>query len=311
MTDTPAAPTPTLLDTSRRVLGGPRGAVLAGCAYVALSGAWVLVLGVGTALAMLAYAMPRMDGLDPQFDMGSLVSLVPGWVLGLSTLVQFAGLGAIAAALVWLAGWPVAEAFAIRRAHPSALAAGVLGGLVVGMFPGWIAERLMELVPRLDGGNLEMINKALVEGDLVGRVGMIFAVCVLAPVIEELIFRGFLFRAAERASNRWGAWVVSSVLFASYHVDPVHVIAVLFTGFFLGWLRLRSGSIWPGMIAHAANNSLAATIALVVGAEKATETGMGFLPSFVAALATLAMAGVATIGEPDASPKEVAPTPAA
>ncbi len=305
MTDSPEPAPPTLLDTSRAVLAGPRGAILAGCAYVALSGAWVLVLGVATALVMLAYASPRMDGLDPQFDMGSLLSLVPGWVLGLSTLVQFTGLGGIAAALVWLTGWPVTEAFAFKRPHTAALVAGGLGGLVVGVFPGWIAERLMELVPRLDGGNLEMINKSLVEGDLLGRVGMIVAVCVLAPIVEELIFRGFLFRAAERATNRWGAWVLSSVLFASYHVDPVHVIAVLFTGFFLGWLRLRSGSIWPGMIAHAANNSLAASIALIVGAEQATETGLSFLPSFAAALATLAIAAVATIGEPTASTKEV------
>jgi membrane protease YdiL (CAAX protease family) len=288
-------------DLTAQLLAGRRGAVIAGIAFLVLSFGWMIALGLVMAILLMAFALPQATGGAPAFDLPAILELVPVWAIGLMTALQFAGLGALAFGLVWLGRWPLGEAFALKHAHTAALVAGGLGGFVVGIFPGWIAEQLMDRLPSLDGGNLEMINKALAEGDLAGRIVMLFAVCVIAPVIEELIFRGFLFQAAERAVNPWFAWVASSVLFAGYHADPIHVIAVLFTGLFLGWLRLRSGSVWPGMLAHAGNNCLAAAFAIVLGAEQATQTGTPLLLSLLAAVLTFGMAGVATIGEPPSS----------
>ncbi len=83
----------------------------------------------------------------------------------------------------------------------------------------------------------------------------------LAPLVEELIFRGLLFGWL---AGRWGgglAFVLSSLAFAAAHVEPAHAILVLPLGLMFGLLRWRTGSLWPSLVAHMANNGLAVVAA--------------------------------------------------
>lgn len=85
-----------------------------------------------------------------------------------------------------------------------------------------------------------------------------------APVLEELLFRGLLLRALAR---RWGPGpgvVGSALLFGLLHsMDPQAVPPLVVLGLMLGWLRVRSGSLWPGVLLHAANNAAALALLLV------------------------------------------------
>jgi len=83
----------------------------------------------------------------------------------------------------------------------------------------------------------------------------------MAPLAEELVFRGLLYGWL---AGRWGAGVAvvgSSIAFAAAHVELAHVILVLPLGLMFGWLRWRSGSLWPSLVAHMANNGLAVVAA--------------------------------------------------
>jgi len=83
----------------------------------------------------------------------------------------------------------------------------------------------------------------------------------LAPLVEELVFRGLLFGWI---AGRWGgraAFLVSSLVFAAAHVEPAHAILVLPLGLLFGLLRWRTGSLWPSLVAHMANNGLAVAAA--------------------------------------------------
>ena len=65
-------------------------------------------------------------------------------------------------------------------------------------------------------------------------------------------------------AGRWGsgmAFIGSSLAFAAAHVELTHVILVLPLGLVFGWLRWRSGSLWPSLVAHMANNGLAVVAA--------------------------------------------------
>ena len=86
----------------------------------------------------------------------------------------------------------------------------------------------------------------------------------LAPLVEELVFRGLLYGWL---AGRWGAGMAvigSSIAFAAAHVEPAHVILVLPLGLMFGWLRWRSGSLWPSLVAHMANNGLAVLAAALL-----------------------------------------------
>jgi uncharacterized protein len=80
---------------------------------------------------------------------------------------------------------------------------------------------------------------------------------VLAPLVEELVFRGLLYGWL---AGRWGknvGWIVSSIAFAAAHAEPAHIVLVFPLGLLFGWLRQRTDSLLPSLVAHIANNSLA------------------------------------------------------
>jgi membrane protease YdiL (CAAX protease family) len=88
---------------------------------------------------------------------------------------------------------------------------------------------------------------------------------IIAPITEELVFRGFLWNSCQRFLNPVAVWLLTSLLFSVYHMSLVQSVALLFTGSFIGLLRWTSRSIWPAIAAHFSNNLLA-TIVVLSGA---------------------------------------------
>ena len=85
----------------------------------------------------------------------------------------------------------------------------------------------------------------------------LFVIAGLAPLVEELVFRGLLYGWV---AGRWGtaaAWIVSSLAFAAAHVEPAHIILVLPLALWFGWLRRRTDSLLPSLVAHMVNNGFA------------------------------------------------------
>ena len=84
---------------------------------------------------------------------------------------------------------------------------------------------------------------------------------VLPAVCEELFFRGFVLSGLSSAVRGRGASVravvLTSALFAVFHIFPEKWLPTFLMGLLLGFLAVSTGSIWPGMLAHAANNSFA------------------------------------------------------
>lgn len=93
----------------------------------------------------------------------------------------------------------------------------------------------------------------------------LLAFALLAPIVEELVFRGLLYGWIE---GRWGskvALVVSSIAFAAAHYEPAHILLVLPLGFLFGWLRRRTNSLAPSVVSHIINNGFAVLSAAYLG----------------------------------------------
>jgi hypothetical protein len=95
---------------------------------------------------------------------------------------------------------------------------------------------------------------------------------LLAPVCEELTFRGYLQSTLSLRRGPAVAIASGAVLFATLHLDPVRFPALVVLGTVFGWLTWRAGSVWPAVAAHAANNGLAAGLLLALGATEAPTT---------------------------------------
>ena len=82
-------------------------------------------------------------------------------------------------------------------------------------------------------------------------------VIVVAPVCEELFFRGFLFRVLRARMTFWVAAVIDGVLFGLAHGSLVIVPVLAFLGVALCWLYTRTGTLFAPIAIHSINNMIA------------------------------------------------------
>jgi membrane protease YdiL (CAAX protease family) len=107
----------------------------------------------------------------------------------------------------------------------------------------------------------EDVSGELGVGDenLLVAITAILLIVVLAPVSEELFFRGFLFAGLRARFSLWPAVVASGLLFGLVHapsgITTVPLLAVL--GGVLAWFYAWNGSLWPCIFIHVLNNGIA------------------------------------------------------
>ena len=112
---------------------------------------------------------------------------------------------------------------------------------------------LEELLPFADweSETLETLSQLVAN-----PVGFITAAFV-APVVEEVVFRGAILRALlQKKWNPWYAIVISAAIFGIIHLNLTQGVSAFAVGIFMGWLCYRTRSIWPGVIIHMMNNTI-------------------------------------------------------
>ncbi len=80
---------------------------------------------------------------------------------------------------------------------------------------------------------------------------------LLAPFAEEVFFRGFLLAALVSVIGGLRGALASSAIFSVAHLNVGTLLPIFVMGMLLAWLYLRTGSIWPPILAHMAQNLLA------------------------------------------------------
>jgi membrane protease YdiL (CAAX protease family) len=212
-------------------------------------------------LAILPFSL-FADRLAPHLGLSSSL----GFIFTLTALQNAAFAGAslyvvlrkyrLPPASIGLTGgaWP-------RRVVAAAVAsAAALGGNVVGqnltifaagLFVG--SQAATELVTKQTAST--PVFRLLQEFRSPADVALLVAlVALVVPVGEEVFFRGLAYGAFRRALGRHAGVLASAVFFAAAHVQPVEFLPILILGMILAYLYEYTGSLVPGMIAHAVNN---------------------------------------------------------
>ena len=78
---------------------------------------------------------------------------------------------------------------------------------------------------------------------------------VLAPLVEEIFFRGFLFQGLRAKYGWFGGMLLSSGVFAVAHLNLASLVPTFVLGNLLAYLYHRSNSVWPGVLLHALINT--------------------------------------------------------
>lgn len=166
--------------------------------------------------------------------------------------------------LIFLIVWGIAglgnrrELFAARRPLSWARAARIGVGIIVGMI---VLSAILD--PILNPGREQGLTPKHWEGSHAAQyLANAVAIAVIAPVVEELTFRGLGFSLLRRYGE-WTAIVLVGVLFGLAHglVQALPLLVALGTG--LAYLRSRVDSVYPGMIVHGLFNAAALVLAVV------------------------------------------------
>jgi uncharacterized protein len=191
-------------------------------------------------------------GVGAVLAMGALLRTERGILLAMGALYG-AGLFAIVVAVLPLRR-DALPALALRPAGWRSLVLGPLATVLLSLSVSQIGPELQGMK---DVGRIVQQPGALL-------FSLLF-LGVLAPLVEELVFRGLLYGWLE---GRWGwqwAYWVSSLGFALAHYQwgaagwarLYYALAVLPLGLMFGWLRRRTGSLLPSFASHLVNNSFA------------------------------------------------------
>ena len=196
-------------------------------------------------------------------------------IVGLITLVQFVLLTGLPIFFITAKyGVPIRE-IGLRKPTRKPVSVGLMAGFGVLIFSHVLEWMMILLLTALVGPeNLKHITDATknltAEKYLTQRmsfgvfIGALIAAGVLAPISEEIFFRGFLFNCAKRRLGIVGGIILTSAIFALVHLGPLAIMIIFPMGIFLALAYELTGSLWVPIIMHAVNNSIAVTAAYLM-----------------------------------------------
>ena len=199
-----------------------------------------LLVAAAVPFALLAQSRPSDLDSGLVVSLGELLLLIPAWLLAVRK---------------YKVGW---DALGLRSFKWEMLGLGcglmllslsfnLVFGLFLGLFGLRIQPDLAPIFAQLSSPWLLLVGGA-----------------VVAPIVEEIFFRGFVFAGLRPRYGWQRAAVVSSVLFALIHLIPTAIIPIFILGYIFAYLYQRSNSIWPAILMHSATNALALGAAYMV-----------------------------------------------
>jgi membrane protease YdiL (CAAX protease family) len=124
-------------------------------------------------------------------------------------------------------------------------------------------DNLVRIILPMPPGILEeFINLAGVGDQFIYVI--VFTI-LLAPVTEEMLFRGLLLRGFSGRYSARNAILLSAVMFGIWHLNPWQFFGAVVHGIFLAWWFVNTGSLIPCIVGHALNNALPLFLVRIVG----------------------------------------------
>jgi membrane protease YdiL (CAAX protease family) len=200
--------------------------------------AWLSVVAV---LSAFSYIGRAEEGKPPP-------DLLYRWDTVIQGLVGYAVIGGV---LLAIASGRF-DLLALRRPRSWARSIGLAFALLVGvLIVGGILDQYLE------AGEEQGYTPPEWEPSKAWQyAGNFVVIAAIAPVVEELFFRGLGYSLLEQF-GRWPAIVIVGVAFAAVHGLVAGFLVLFLFGAALTWLRARTGSVLPGMLVHAAFNAIA------------------------------------------------------
>lgn len=156
-----------------------------------------------------------------------------------------------------------ARTLSLGLPFPLAIPAAFILAVLINPAVIWFGKLVIHVYPQ--SSDFEKLNELLTSiFNQAPNIWAIIAVIALAPaILEELAFRGFILSGLQKSSRKTTAIVISSLFFGLAHSVLQQSIVAFGTGLLLGYIAVQARSIWPCIVFHFVNNSLAVLISTI------------------------------------------------
>lgn len=234
--------------------------------------AFFLVLclwALGSLVAAALYDARNWLGMDDPYSLGTIAAVLTHGII-FTALLQWKNLG-------------YRELFnASRSASAATLVLVVPLVLLATPFYLLVIGSVEDVLQAAFPMNANLQEQFRHMGEL--RLPQIVAACVLAPVVEEMLFRGIVLRSFLQQYERRYAIIGSAVVFGFAHGNLYQFVGATCFGIVAGWLYERTRSLVPGIALHATVNI---SLTFWPDSSAASSTASGVLPWILAALPAL------------------------
>lgn len=234
-------------------------------AVFALFLAFVLFQLVISPLALMMGVVWAGEPPEALMDLPGLMRRWPGMLLAANTAGQLLGLALPALVLARLHTSQVDRFLRLRSLSTYTVVWALLGWICLLPVVQWLGQvnaalPLPEALRAFDELQMALIMAAL-EGGL-GLIPNLLMLAVVPAFCEEVLFRGYVQRQAERGLGIVGGIVFSGLVFGFYHLRLTQVLPLCLLGIYLAYLVWKSGSLWSAVIVHLANNAFSVLLAM-------------------------------------------------
>lgn len=181
--------------------------------------------------------------------------------------------GYIAVAVVYMRKKKVQPDIGLQQVKPMGYAMSVFIAVVC-IFCFYLTassfQLLLDKIGYVSQGGMELKS-------LAAKILGVIVTCIAAPIAEELIFRGALLSGLVKNFKAPAAVVLSALAFSFMHMNPEQTVYQFLLGIVLGIFALKSGSLLPPIIIHAASNLIAVLLEIVPPFNAALVAAMEYL----------------------------------
>jgi uncharacterized protein len=215
---------------------------------------WGILIGLLAAVFAPALVLP----FDPQLD-------TDGGTLAAQALF---GAALIMVAVGVASQWRFAplrrtlSSLGLRRVRPSGFGLAILAWLAY-LGAAFVVALLLSALFGADTQQEDIAGELGVDDpSLLVVISALVLLVAVAPLSEELFFRGMVFAGLRTRLSLWPAALASGAIFGLPHVPtgPLAALLLVIFGAALAWLYERTGSLWPCIFLHTLNNSIAVAV---------------------------------------------------
>ena len=261
----------------------------------------ILFQGISTAATLIYIIAIEGVSLESlQFNMEAVLSEYAGELIIFNTIGQIFGLLIPGLIFARMHSSRPLQFIRLRNTDARMTLLSLVG--LVAVFPivqwtGGIMDSLPwpESIRAFEQGQMDMIENVLNQDF---SIPFAISMMALTPAIcEEILFRGYVQRQAERVMGIAGAILFSGVIFGLYHIRPTQALPLGLLGVYMAYITWRSGSLIPAMVVHLANNAFAVLLGKYMQAkgDSATDLESIEVPFSLVFLGGLLLAGVVYI----------------